>query len=263
MASPEDASTAPSGGRETTNPADAPAEKTGFLSGLAAAAKRLLGAATPPPEAAPPEAAPPGKTPPEFDEGALDREALEDEHTTLEGVKMGDLLRCRIQYLAAQNRSLNMQAQVADAKAATLLTVIGLLMVNGPFAADYRDTGDVVALMILALSALCFGACIYALVPRYPDPATRDRIALRDRFSWPGLASDRLHPEVYAQFVRDSQATHLLLSMARSNGALSKIILQKYMSIRFAFFCGVVAFFTFGFDFLMSAPPPAVTDSTG
>lgn len=195
----------------------------------------------------------------EFDEGALDREALEDAHTTLEGVKMGDLLRCRIQYLAAQNRSLNLQAQVSDAKAATLLTVIGLLMVNGPFAADYRDTGDLVALAVLILSALCFGSCIYALVPRFPDSKTRNLIAVRDRFSWPGLASDRLDAEAYAQFVRDSQATHLLLSMARSNGALSKIILKKYMAVRFGFFCGVTAFFTFGFDFLLSPPPaPAV-----
>ena len=167
---------------------------------------------------------------------------------------MGDLLRCRIQYLAAQNRSMNMQAQVADAKAATLLTVIGLLVVNGPFAAQYRDTGDAVAFAVLMLAGLCFGSCIYALVPRYPSPETRDRIAARDRFSWPGLASDRMDPENYAQFVRDSQATHLLLSMARSNGALSKIILRKYKAIRFGFFCGVSAFCTFGFDFLLSPP---------
>lgn len=175
---------------------------------------------------------------------------LKPPHETLEGVSMGDLLRCKIQYLAAQNRALKQESQFADAKSATLMTVIGLLIVNGPFASDYRTSADLVSLSVLVLAACGFASSLYALVPRFPNAATREYIAQRDVYSWPGLASETMDHEAYAQFVRDSQATHLILSMARSNGALAKIILNKYSALRFGFGFGLTAFATFGFDFL-------------
>lgn len=191
-----------------------------------------------------------------FDEGErLEAAALKPPHETLEGVSMGDLLRCKIMYLSAQNRALAQQSQVADAKGATLMTVIGLLIVNGPFANDYRTTGDLVSLAVLILAALGFTASLYAIIPRFPNAGQRDLIALRDRYSWPGLASDLMDREAYAQFVRDSQATHLILSMSRSNGALAKILLNKYTSLRLGFAFGLTAFATFGLDFLFLDSP--------
>lgn len=158
-----------------------------------------------------------------------------------EGIPPEYLAREQILFLSAQDRSLVQQTQFADAKAAALMTLMGLLVLRNPPAHSTTEIGAALEFVVLCATGLCLGACLWAVIPRYPNPAIRRAIARQDVYSWPGLTSDQFERDDYVKFMRASEHAHLVTSMARSNSAMSRILLRKFQLIRFAFLCGMVA----------------------
>jgi len=66
-------------------------------------------------------------------------------------------------------------------------------------------------------------------------PAIRRSLALTDRFSWPALATPDYGAEAYARDMRTAEASALVVSLARSNVAVSRILLRKFQALRIAF----------------------------
>ncbi len=158
-----------------------------------------------------------------------------------EGIPPHYLAQEQLLYLSTQDRALVTQTQFADAKAGALMTLMGLLVLRGPIGDADGEFGVAVEFIALVATGLCLVACLWAVIPRYPNPAARRAIALQDVYSWPGLVSDRFDREDYVKFLRTSQHSQLVASLARSNSAHSQILLRKFRLIRFAFLCGCVA----------------------
>jgi hypothetical protein len=163
-----------------------------------------------------------------------------------EGVSADHMARMQLQYLVSQDRTLVIQTQFADAKAGALMTLMGLLVLRGlpdVAAAVSVDAGlrDVLALLALGAACLCLAACLWAVLPRFPDAALRRAISRKDLYSWPGLASDRFDGEDYVRFMRGSEHGQLVASLARSNSRLAAILLRKFQLVRAAFGFGIAA----------------------
>jgi hypothetical protein len=168
----------------------------------------------------------------------LDTLELDADIGSREGVSTDQLTRSRLQFALSQNATLQGQAQFADAKAATLLTLIGLL-------AAYVSGGGVGATtptmaVLLALNAAVLCLCLIVLMPSLHTPSVRSKLAETDRFSWPALTCIRYTAEEHAAFLRCSQASQLILSVARSNASVARILMRKYLLLRIAFIVSIV-----------------------
>jgi hypothetical protein len=169
------------------------------------------------------------------DAETLDEMPLDVDISGSEGLSVNDLSRIRVLVLLGQNQTLVAQTQFADAKAAALMTLMGLLALRGPVDLTAVGTGDPLALGFVIVNALSIAGCIVAIIPRYPPPAVRHQLALTDRFSWPALVSPGYDAEDHAAFMRVSEASELVVSLARSNAAVSRILLRKFQALRAAF----------------------------
>lgn len=179
------------------------------------------------------------KADPEFSWRAFDDSEDLPPIASRQGMSINDLVRAKIHYLAAQDRSLIQQIQLSDAKAATAMTLVGLIAVNSADLATLK-TGPFVLLdgVFWLLVFVCMLSALWSVTPRYPPASARDEIVRRDRYSWPGLASDVFSGEDYADFMDRGQASHLVRSRARNNSALSGILLRKFRALRLAFQAG-------------------------
>ncbi|MCC0021698.1 MAG: hypothetical protein H6888_11585 [Nitratireductor sp.] len=175
----------------------------------------------------------------------MDRsDQLEDIDLTLplsgsEGVDINYISRVRTQYLFAQHHALVAQTQFADAKAAALLTLIGLIALRGPLA-PYESSGSIFTWIYLACVALCILFALLSVVPRFPSASLRSAMYKADRWSWPGLAADEVTPEAFAGFMQTSEVSQLVHSVARSNVHISRILLRKFFMLRLAFGFAVI-----------------------
>lgn len=159
-----------------------------------------------------------------------------------EGVSADHMARLQLHYLVSQDRSLVTQTQFADAKAGALMTLMGLLVLRSlPRGAAVDEASAALNLLALIAACICLGACLWAVMPRFPNATVRRAIARQDVFSWPGLASDRFDAEDYVRFMRTSEHGQLVSSLARSNSKLAAILLRKFQLIRFSFYFGAAA----------------------
>ncbi len=156
-----------------------------------------------------------------------------------EGVDSNHASRARIQTLLDQHNSLIAQTQFADTKSAGLVTLIGLLALKGPLPMETMQRGDPVAVASALLSALCILFCVWAVFPRYPQAQLRAKLNEIDRFSWPALASAEFSAADYAAYMQTVEVSQIVHSIARSNSAISAILLRKYLLLRIAFFFGI------------------------
>lgn len=181
--------------------------------------------------------APDGNTEGPFD---LDDMALDRPIGGHEGLDVNHASRMRMQFLVGQHASLVTQTQFADAKAAALMTLMGLVALNGPVqmrtAGDHRF--DAVALFVLMMVAI--GFAMFAIIPRFPDAELCKLIRRRDRFSWPALVSQDYDPLDHARFMRTAEASQLIMSVAQSNGAMARVLHQKFRFLRIAFIVGAL-----------------------
>ena len=151
-----------------------------------------------------------------------------------------DELKPRLDFMIAQNNSVVAQTQFADAKAAGLMTLMGLLALRGPFKLD-QVLGDPLALVALGAMAAAVLFCLWAVIPRFPNGRARDQLATINHYSWVGLAAPHWSPEEHLQFVRDCHKSELLESMATNNVGVSRVLLRKFQAMRVAFYFAIVS----------------------
>lgn len=156
-----------------------------------------------------------------------------------EGLDVNYASRIRIHYLLGQNHAMVTQMQFADAKAAALMTLMGLVALRGPVDIAEIGPGDPLGMATLVLNACCLAACIWAIIPRYPGAGLRQWLSHRDRFSWPALTSPDYGALDYAEFMRTSDISQLVMSVAQSNSAMAGILLKKFLTLRVAFFLAI------------------------
>lgn len=152
-----------------------------------------------------------------------------------EGLDVSQLGRIRMQFLSTQHASLVSQTQFADAKAAALMTVMGLVALNGPvrISTVASATIDAVAIFILIMATI--GIAAWAIIPRYPDKSLNKLIHRRDRFSWPALVAAGYEPLDHASFARTADASQLIMSIAQTNSAMAMVLRRKFVVLRAAF----------------------------
>jgi hypothetical protein len=168
----------------------------------------------------------------------LDQIQLVENIGSLEGVSVDQLTRARLQFALGQNHTLMTQTQFADAKAATLLTLIGLL--SAYVSGGGMDATTPSRIVLLALNAVVIALCLMTLTPRVPGKALRGGLSDKDRYSWPALASKLYGGDEHADFLRTAQASQLVMSVARSNGAIAVILLRKYTLLQIAFVVSIL-----------------------
>lgn len=153
----------------------------------------------------------------------------------VEGLDANHASRLRMQFLVSQHASLVTQTQFADAKAAALMTLMGLVALNGPVKIGSVGPQNLDAVMIFILMMVAIGFAIWAIIPRYPDAKLNKLIKRRDRFSWPALVAHGYEPLDHAEFMRAAEASQLIMSIAQTNGASAKVLSQKFRFLRIAF----------------------------
>ena len=151
-----------------------------------------------------------------------------------EGLDVNHASRLRMQFLASQHASLVTQTQFADAKAAAVMTLMGLVALNGPVKIGAGPPGAD-AVLIFCLMIASIGCAMWAIIPRYPDQKLNKLIKRRDRFSWPALVAQGYEPLDHAEFMRTSEATQLIMSIAQTNGAMARVLRRKFQFLRAAF----------------------------
>ncbi|MEM9059717.1 MAG: Pycsar system effector family protein [Pseudomonadota bacterium] len=167
------------------------------------------------------------------DRRGFDIEAVGQEHE--DEADAGTIDRMRLQFLATQHASLVSQTQFADAKAAALMTVMGLVALNGPVKISTVASASLDAIVVFILIMATIGIAAWAIIPRYPDKALNKMIHRRDRFSWPALVAAGYEPLDHADFAREAKGDQLIMSLAQTNGAMAKVLRRKFVVLRLAF----------------------------
>ncbi len=150
-----------------------------------------------------------------------------------EQMSVDQAFRSRLQFVLAQSSALFGQVQFADAKAGTLLALVGLLAAH--IAGGGIGAGPVAMAALLGLNGGVIALCVAVLIPRVSGDEARQQISRRDRYSWPALAGDVYGPDEHADFLRSAHASQLIVSVARSNTAVARILLTKFRILRVAF----------------------------
>ena len=157
-----------------------------------------------------------------------------------EGMDVNHAARLKMQFLTAQHASMITQTQFADAKAAALMTVMGLVALNGPVKMADAGADDLFAVGIFAILILTIVIAMTALIPRYPDKDLSEKIKRGERFSWPALVAQGYEPLAHAQFVHGAEASQLLLSVGQTNGNMARLLKRKFRNLRIAFILGAL-----------------------
>lgn len=157
-----------------------------------------------------------------------------------EGVSLDYIMRARLQFLAAQHTSQITQTQFADAKAATLMTLFGIVAARLAIGWPDLPEARMVASALLLMKGAVLICCLLVISPRIPRRGAGEALLRVDRFSWPALASDDVDGDSYAAFMRGSQSSDLISSMARSNVHTARILRWKFRMLRAAFAIAVI-----------------------
>ena len=170
----------------------------------------------------------------------LERLPLDARIEGTEGMDVNHSSRMRMQFLVGQHASLVTQTQFADAKAAALMTLLGLVALNGPVQIRALEPHQFDALGIFILMIVAIGFAMWAIIPRFPDAELCKLIKRRDRYSWPALVSQDYDPMDHAIFMRTAEASQLIMSVAQSNGAIARVLHRKFRYLRIAFMVAAV-----------------------
>ena len=152
-----------------------------------------------------------------------------------EGLDVNHTSRLRMQFLTTQHASMVTQIQFADAKAAALMTLMGLVALNGPVKIGQTQSNDFFAIVIFVLMMSAIGMAIFSIIPRYPDKELSKTITRQERFSWPALVAQGYAPLDHAAFIRTSEASQLVMSIAQTNANMAHVLKAKFRVLRLAF----------------------------
>ena len=157
-----------------------------------------------------------------------------------EGLDVNHASRLRMQFLTAQHASMVTQIQFADAKAAALMTLMGLIALNGPVKVAQTSTDDYLAIAVFFLMMATIGLAISSIIPRYPDRELNQMIKRQERFSWPALVAQGYAPLDHAAFMRKAEASQLIMSLAQTNTNMARVLQSKFHTLRLAFLAGAL-----------------------
>ncbi|MEM9378026.1 MAG: Pycsar system effector family protein [Pseudomonadota bacterium] len=180
----------------------------------------------------------------------LDDLDLELDIGSSEGLSVDQMTRSRLQFLLGQNAYIIGQMQFADAKAGTLLAIVGVLAI---IVAERQTETNVWFFAAFILIAVCVVAiCLMALLPRVPKKNHAIDLRKTDLFSWPALSSHGLEATDFAATMRTSNASLLVMSIATSNVSLARILRRKYGLLRSALVLALVNLVVLGLTLLPS-----------
>lgn len=149
-----------------------------------------------------------------------------------EGLSVDQMTRSRLQFLLGQSAYIVRQTHFADAKAGTLLAIVGALAI---IVADRRaEIPPYFLLAYICVTLLVVAICLITLMPRVPRQAQSEEMQSSDLFSWPTLSSESFDAEQYATLMRTSNASLLVMSIASSNVAIARVLRVKYRLLRIA-----------------------------
>ena len=152
-----------------------------------------------------------------------------------EGLDKNQVSRIRAQYLFVQYQTMVTQSQFADAKAAAIMAMVGLLLLRGPVDINISNSPFIWMWYIyMALTALSTFCCLLAIVPRYPNKKLRNQMAEVNLWSWPTLASDYMKERDFGLYMQTSEVSHLIYSIACANRTVAQILLVKFRLLRLA-----------------------------
>ncbi|MBY8975500.1 hypothetical protein KHP62_06765 [Rhodobacteraceae bacterium NNCM2] len=186
----------------------------------------------------------------------LDQLDLGQSIASHEGVDVNYASRIRSQYLIAQSTVLVTQTQFADAKAAALMTLSGLLMFRGPAGFSKTFVADPMVILSLAFNFACLVACILAIIPRIRADARQAALYGVERFSWLSLSTPSANLVPYCDFMRRSEVSQLIISQARANQASAHVLRKKFQILRVAFILGLLTIATIATQWLFEALQP-------
>jgi len=164
----------------------------------------------------------------------IDEVALNHDLAGSEGLDANNISRVRIHYLVAQHQASIQQVQFADAKAAAVMTLIGLLALRGPIDLESPQNGllSLVFGIMCAISVFC---SIISIFPRYPSLKVSRKLSDFENWSWPSLSGISGDPEGYAEYMQTSEVSQLVHSISYSNVIVARVLRRKFLFLRLAF----------------------------
>ena len=160
-------------------------------------------------------------------------------------IDTGDDVRARMQFLVGQNQSIVAQTQFADAKAAALMTLIGLVAIRGPVPPAV-DPDDPLALLFFGFTAISILCCLWAVMPRYPTAQVCAEILRQDKYSWVSIGSPGWSPPRHAEFGQEADLREMLASVSSSNVGGARVLSKKFRAMRLAFLAAICALLLLG-----------------
>ncbi len=145
----------------------------------------------------------------------------------------------RLQFLLGQSDALGQQIQFADMKAVALFALIGVIAANAILNIESIEYAGALTALV-QIKAGIMGICLFVLLPRLANKKQAAQMVRQDRFSWPALASDNYGPEEHASYMRDSELAELIISIARSNAIVARILRRKFTLLRWAFLLAMI-----------------------
>ncbi|MCI5045669.1 MAG: DUF5706 domain-containing protein [Aquisalinus sp.] len=160
-------------------------------------------------------------------------------NTSIASTSADPILSLRLQFLLGQAEALGQQIQFADMKAVALFALIGVIAANAILNIESVEyAGALVAL--IQIKAVIMAICLFVVLPRLASKEASKQMVLQDRYSWPALTSETYGPEEHAAYMRNSEVSELIISVARSNVIVARILRRKFSLLRWAFLLAMV-----------------------
>lgn len=154
-----------------------------------------------------------------------------------ETLSLGDSVRSRMQFLIAQNGTILNQTQFADAKAGALLTVLGLVAIKGsaPAIVIIQNPLELLSMVMVIVS---IGFSLATIMPRFRGFDPDSLPAMNDRYTWLSIARNPYSGNEHGEYARRTDFRAIVDSIANSNVGAARILVRKYMMLRWAFITG-------------------------
>lgn len=133
-----------------------------------------------------------------------------------EGVSPDELAKLRMWHLQSQPSVIARQTLIADAKAATVLALIGLVTTQILLGGNLAAAGTL-SFVMFANIAVVLCLCRYVIMPRYRREEDWAKMRSRERFSWAALANPALGDYDYGGFAARPDASQMFRSVGKAN----------------------------------------------
>ena len=162
-----------------------------------------------------------------------------------QGLSVNDISRIRVHYLLSQHTAIVQQIQFADAKAAALVTLIGLIALRGPI--DMPGPAmNPISIVFSILCAVCIILCMLTVFPRYPGKSGSSELAEMENWSWPSHSSGKSGAKDYSLFMQTSEVSQLVHSLSVSNLSVARVLRKKFRFLRMGFAIAALALIVLG-----------------